>query len=90
MLIIYKFKSTTNLEQTIVDCFSEPGEWILDLCCGQRLLSLAAVDKGRNAIAFHNDAEALEHVGNYLRTFALKNDKTYRDKDGLVLSIVNQ
>ena len=73
-----------------MDCFSEPGEWILDLCCGQRLLSLAAVDKGRNAIAFHNDAEALEHVGNYLRTFSMKNDKTYRDKDGLVLSIVNQ
>ena len=78
------------MEETIVDCFSETGEWILDLCCGKRLLSVAAASKGSSGIAFHNDPEALEHVGNYLRTLAIKNDKSYRDKDGLVLSIVNQ
>ena len=73
-----------------MDCFSESGEWILDLCCGKRQLSVAAAEKGRSAIAYNNDAVALEEVGNYLRTLSLKCDKTYRDKDGIVLNIINQ
>ena len=70
-------------------------------------MSLAAVEKGRSAIALHNDGAALEELGNYLRTLAIRTDDTYRfgdsfsrifdhviylcrDKDGVVLDIVNQ
>ena len=73
-----------------MDCFSEEGEWILDLCCGKRLLSVAAAEKGRSAVAFHHDAGSLEAVGDYLRTLALQYDPSYRDKDGVVLNIVKQ
>jgi len=86
----FRTESTRSLEANIVDCFSESGEWILDLCCGKRQLSVAAAEKGRSAIAYNNDAVALEEVGNYLRTLSLKCDKTYRDKDGIVLNIINQ
>jgi len=86
----FRTESITDLETTIVDCFSEAGECILDLCCGRRQLSVAAAEKGRSAIAFHNDPEALEEVGNYLRTLSMKCDETYRDTDGIVLKVINQ
>ena len=80
-------QSTHHLEGTIVDCFSEAGEWILDLCCGSRQLSVSAAEKGRSALAFSSEAADLELVGDYLRTLSLQQDKTYRDKDGVVLNI---
>eukprot|EP00092_Neocalanus_flemingeri_P017667 GFUD01019110.1.p1 GENE.GFUD01019110.1~~GFUD01019110.1.p1 ORF type:complete len:564 (-),score=202.64 GFUD01019110.1:132-1823(-) len=86
----FRTDGTAHLERSIIDCFSEAGEWLLDLCCGKRQLSLAAAEKGRSAIALHNDGGMLEELGNYLRTLALTNDETYRDKDGIVLNIVNQ
>jgi len=86
----FRTDGTAHLERSIIDCFSETGEWLLDLCCGTRQLSLAAAEKGRSAIALHNDGAALEELGNYLRTLALRTDETYRDKDGIVLNIVNQ
>jgi len=86
----FRTDGTAHLERSIIDCFSESGEWLLDLCCGKRQLSLAAAEKGRSAIALHNDDAMLEDLGNFLRTLALKTDETYRDKDGIVLSIVNQ
>lgn len=70
-----------------MDCFSEVGEWILDLCCGSRQLSVAAAEKERSALAFDSDAAALEKVGDYLRTLSLQQDKSYREKDGVVLNI---
>jgi len=86
----FRTDGTAHLERSIIDCFSEGGEWLLDLCCGKRQLSLAAAEKGRSAIALHNDGGMLEELGNYLRTLALASDDTYRDKDGIVLNIVNQ
>eukprot|EP00090_Calanus_glacialis_P037589 TRINITY_DN6488_c0_g1_i1.p1 TRINITY_DN6488_c0_g1~~TRINITY_DN6488_c0_g1_i1.p1 ORF type:complete len:549 (-),score=217.74 TRINITY_DN6488_c0_g1_i1:113-1759(-) len=86
----FRTEGTAHLERSIIDCFSESGEWLLDLCCGARQLSLAAAEKGRSAIALHNDGAALEELGNYLRTLALRTDQTYRDKDGVVLNVVNQ
>jgi len=86
----FRTDGTAHLERSIIDCFSETGEWLLDMCCGTRQLSLAAAEKGRSAIALHNDGAALEELGNYLRTLALRTDETYRDKDGIVLNIVNQ
>jgi len=86
----FRTDGTAHLERSIIDCFSETGEWLLDLCCGSRQLSLAAAEKGRSAIALHNDGAALEDLGNFLRTLSLKSDETYRDKDGIVLNVVNQ
>ena len=39
---------------------------------------MSAVEKGRSAIALHNDSVALEELGNYLRTIALQSDESYR------------
>jgi len=86
----FRTEGIAHLERSIIDCFSETGEWLLDLCCGTRQLCVTASEKGRNAVALHNDALALEDLGNYLRTLSLKSDNTYRDKDGLVLKIINQ
>jgi len=86
----FRTDGTTHLEKSIIDCFSESGEWLLDLCCGRRQLSVSAVEKGRSAIALHNDSVALEELGNYLRTIALQSDESYRDKDGIVLNVINQ
>jgi len=86
----FRTDGTAHLERSIIDCFSETGEWLLDLCCGSRQLSLAAAEKGRSAIALHNDGAALEDLGNFLRTLSLRTDETYRDKDGIVLNVVNQ
>jgi len=83
----FRTESTHHLEGTIVDCFSEAGEWILDLYCGSRQLSIAAAEKGRSALAFNSEATDLEQVGDYLRTLSLQQDKTYREKDGVVLTI---
>ena len=81
--------STVELESSIIRCFSEPGEWLLDLACGARQLAVAALEQGRSAIAVHSEAGPLEDLGNYLRTLALESDSTYRDKDGLVLPLMD-
>ena len=67
--------------------WSPSDEWILDLCPGKRKLVIAAGEKGRSAVALNTDMEELEDTGNYLRTISMKSDKTYRDKDGLVVSM---
>lgn len=79
--------STVELESSIIACFSEAGEWLLDIACGSRQLSVAAVETGRSAVCVHAEPEPLEDLGNYLRTLALENDKNYRDKDGVLLTM---
>jgi len=81
----FRCDNTAHLESSIIDCFTEAGEWILDLCPGKRKLVIAAGEKGRSAVALNSGSEDLEDIGNFLRTLALKSDKTYRDKDGIVL-----
>ena len=83
----FRCDSTAHLESSVVDCFTEAGEWILDLCPGKRKLVIAAGEKGRSAVALNSDSEDLEDIGNFLRTLSLRSDKTYRDKDGIVLKI---
>merc|ERR1719468_1228840 len=51
-------KNIEDLENTIIHAFSEDGDWILDVCCGGRELSLAAQKSGRNAIAFEQPMKA--------------------------------
>jgi len=77
-------ESTLHLESSIIDCFSEEGEWLLDIACGSRQLSVAALERGRSSVALHAEVDALEDLGNYLRTVSLEVDPTYREKDGIV------
>jgi len=81
----FRTESISHLEKSIVDCFSEEGDWVLDVFCGTRKLSLEASQKGRSAVAVHPDPEQLEELGQYLRTAAMLADKTFRDNDGLVV-----
>ena len=41
----------------------------------------------RSAVAVNIENEDLEDIGNYLRTLAMKSDKSYRDRDGIVLKM---
>jgi len=79
--------STVHLETSIIECFSEEGEWVLDLACGARQLTVAAIEHGRSAVALHAEAEPLEELGNFLRTVGLESDPTYREMDGVVLPL---
>ena len=36
----FRTKNIEDLENTIIHSFSEVGDWILDICCGSRELSL--------------------------------------------------
>jgi len=80
--------STLHLESSIIDCFSEEGEWLLDIACGSRQLSVAALERGRSAVALHAEVDPLEDLGNYLRTISLEVDSTYREKDGIVSKLL--
>jgi len=79
--------STVHLETSIIECFSEEGEWVLDLACGARQLTVAAIEQGRSAVALHSEAEPLEDLGNFLRTVGLESDPTYRQMDGVLLPL---
>lgn len=83
----FRTESASSLEKSIVDCFSEAGEWVMDICCGTRKITLEASQQGRSAVAVHADGEALEELGNYLRTASMLTDPTYRDMDGLVVKL---
>jgi len=56
----FSAKSVPHLEDTLVESLSEEGDWILDVCCKGRELSLAAMRAGRNALAMEEDAAALQ------------------------------
>jgi len=83
----FRTSGIEELETSIIDCFSEKGEWVMDFFCGKRKLTLAAAERGRNGIAVHHNEEDLEELGDYLRTAALKLDPTYRQEDGLVVNL---
>ena len=38
----FRTKNIEDLENTIIHSFSEEGDWILDICCGPRELSLVS------------------------------------------------
>ena len=38
----------------------------------------------RSSVALHAEVDALEDLGNFLRTVSLEVDPTYREKDGIV------
>jgi len=83
----FRCKDVTQLEYSILDCFSEKGDWLLDINCEKRKLTLAAQEQGRNSIAISPLKEDLEDLGNYLRTQSIKNDDSYSTDDGLVTEL---
>jgi hypothetical protein len=85
----FRCKDVAQLEYSILDCFSEKGDWVLDVNCEKRKLTLAAQEQGRNSIAISPLKDDLEDLGNYLRTQSLKNDDTYSTDDGLVCELTN-
>ena len=63
-------------------------DWIFDICCGSRELSLAAQKSGRNAIAFDKDRSKLEEVALKAIAISEHHDAKFRpDTDGKVLSV---
>ena len=81
-------KSSEDLENSIVYSLSEEGDWIMDLCCGGRELSLAAQKMGRNAIAIHDDPENLVILHEKASAIALHHEPTFRSGiDGVILRL---
>jgi len=83
----FRCDNVAHLEESIIDCFSEKGEWLLDLFPERRKLTLAAQQAGRNAVVISPEVEDLEFLGSYLRTLSMREDDSYRDVDGLVTQI---
>jgi len=84
---VFRTESAAHLEKSIVDCFSETGEWVLDVFGGARKLSLEASQQGRSAVAVSPETDKLEELGQYLRTAAILADNRFRDEDGLVVQL---
>ena len=78
---------TAGLESALLDCFSEAGEWVLDLFCGSRQLSRAALQSGRSALALTPDPAELDQLAALLRPASRQLESQYRDTDGLVLEL---
>lgn len=80
-------KNVEDLENTIIHTFSEEGEWVLDICCKSRELSLAAQKAARNAIAIDTDEEMLDAVADKAAAIAKAHDDTFKDSDGVIARI---
>ncbi len=78
--------SVEELENSIVHAMSEEGDWILDLCCGGRELSLAAQKSGRNALAIDGSLDKLNLLKDKATAIAAHHDKNFRANiDGKIL-----
>ena len=83
----FKTKDIEDLENTIIHAFSEEGDWILDICCGGRELTLAAQKCGRNAIAFDAEEHKLEELSEKAAAIAKYHDSKFRPGvDGKVIT----
>jgi len=81
-------KSNEDLENNIVHSLSEEGDWIIDLCCAGRELSLAAQKMGRNAIAMHEDPKSLHGLHEKASAIARHHDPNFRiGTDGVILKL---
>ena len=79
-------KSSEDLENNIVHALSEEGDWILDLCCRGRELSLAAQKMGRNAIALNDNQSSITSLQEKASNIAEYHDKSFRvGMDGTIL-----
>ena len=84
----FRTKSSEDLENNIVHSLSEEGDWIIDLCCAGRELSLAAQKMGRNAIAIHDDSSCLVGLHDKASAIARHHDRNFRvGTDGVILKL---
>lgn len=85
----FRTKNIEDLENTIIHSFSEEGDWILDICCGRRELSLAAQKSGRNAIAFDGAVENLNELSVKASAIARHHNTKFRPGiDGNILTMM--
>ena len=81
-------RDSEDLENTVINTFSEEGDTIFDICCGSRELTLAAQKCGRNAVAFESDVNKLQELSRKATAIATHHDQTFRQGvDGKILSI---
>jgi hypothetical protein len=84
----FKTKSIEDVENTIVHNLSEDGDWILDVACKKRELSLAALKTGRNAIALEEDLDNLMAIEEKAAIISAEHDKNFReDIDGAIVHL---
>ena len=88
MTTCFHTKSIEDLENSIVLGLSEEGDWILDLCCKSRELSLSAQKTGRFAIAVEQEVEKLAVLQEKAAGIAKHYDESFREgTDGNILRI---
>ena len=88
MTTCFHTKSIEDLENNIVLGLSEEGDWILDLCCKSRELSLSAQKTGRFAIAVEQEIEKLAVLQEKASGIAKHYDESFREgTDGNILRI---
>ena len=84
----FRTESVEALENAVVHALSETGDWVLDLCCRSRELSLAAQKSGRNAIAVDESVKCLGLLQERAGVVAAFHDKAFRqDVDGLIAKL---
>ena len=77
-----------DLENTVIHAFTEEDDWVFDVCCGSRELSLAAQKSGRNAAAFEADVVKLEELSQKAQKIAKHHNSTFRPGvDGKIITI---
>ena len=84
----FRTDSTEDLENTILHAFSEEGDWVLDLGCGVRELSLAAQKTGRNALAIDSSPKKLRILKIKATAIAQHHDIMFRaNVDGKIIKL---
>ena len=82
----FRTESAEDLENQIVHTFTEKGDWILDLFCGERELCLAAQKTGRNGVAVHDRLDQLLSLKVKAAAIAEHYDPDFQpDSDGVLL-----
>merc|ERR550532_710488 len=78
MTTVMHTNDNEDLENTVIHAFTEEEDWVFDVCCGSRELSLAAQKSGRNAVAFEADSVKLKELTEKAKQIAKTHDPTFR------------
>lgn len=88
MTTVMHTNDNEDLENTVIHAFTEEEDWVFDVCCGSRELSLAAQKSGRNAVAFEADLMKLEELSQKAHKIAKHHDPTFRQGvDGKIITL---
>uniref|UniRef100_A0A0K2UNH8 Uncharacterized protein n=1 Tax=Lepeophtheirus salmonis TaxID=72036 RepID=A0A0K2UNH8_LEPSM len=81
-------KSEEDIENKVIDAFTEPGDWILDLAGkGISEIILSAQKTGRYGIVIDDDERILEDLQEKAVKIANYHDKNFRDVDGDIIHL---